>query len=179
MCSSDLEPPAPVPTQPPVVQITSPPNGAELDVISINIEGTVTGEGLLPPALLTMQWGRPPESTAPPFTSALDLTPSGTTRQFSLPFTGVPLGPITVTVTAQNLAALQGTAVSVFTNMPADIQDRHDDEGGAATFGDFRFGAIEAECVAAIYDLGLIARFKGEIYVVRGAIGRASCRERV
>src|SRR6266542_3963298 len=37
------EPPAPVPTQPPVVQITSPPNGAELDVISINIEGTVTG----------------------------------------------------------------------------------------------------------------------------------------
>jgi hypothetical protein len=164
------EPPAPVPTQPPVVQITSPPNSAELDVANITIQGTVTGDAILSPGTLTMQWGRPPESTAPPFTSALDLTQTGATWQFSFPFNNVPLGPITVTVTAKNLAALEGTAVSVFTNLPADIQDRFDQDGGAATFGDFRFGATDTGCVAAVYERGLIARFEGAIYIVRGLI---------
>ena len=95
---------------PPVVQITSPANGAELDVSTIDIAGTVTGEGLLSPVKLTMTFARPPESTAPPFTSDLSLTGTGTTRQFSLlGFTSVPLGPITVTVTAENFAATQRT----------------------------------------------------------------------
>src|SRR5262245_6880349 len=164
------EPPAPLPTQPPLVQITSPPNGAALDVTNISIEGTVAGEAVLSPATLTMQWGRPPESTAPPFTSALDLAAVGATWQFSFPFNNVPLGPITVTVTATNLAALEGTAVSVFTNLPGDIQDRYDQDGGAATFGDFRFGALDTGCVAAIYELGMIARLNGAIYVVHGLI---------
>jgi hypothetical protein len=41
------EPPPPPPNQPPVVQITSPANGADLDVATIDITGTATGEGLV------------------------------------------------------------------------------------------------------------------------------------
>jgi hypothetical protein len=48
----DGEPPAPPPPTPPVVQITAPLNGADLDVNDIDIAGTVTGEGLLSPVFV-------------------------------------------------------------------------------------------------------------------------------
>ena len=41
------EAPAPTPTAPPFIQIISPANGAELDVDTIDINGTVSGAGLL------------------------------------------------------------------------------------------------------------------------------------
>lgn len=166
------EPPAPPPPTPPVVQITSPTDGAELDVSTIDIAGTVTGEGLLSSVALTLLYSLPPESTAPPFTSDLSLTGTGTTRQFSLPgFTGVPLGPITVTVTAQNFAAQQGTDSITFTNLPAAIRSRFDQEKGAATLGEFRFGLVLNGCKIAVYEQGAIsADDAGVTYVVRGDI---------
>jgi hypothetical protein len=153
------EPPPPPPTQPPVVEITSPVNGADLDIDSIDIAGTATGQGLVSPAKLTIEWRRPPEqSAAPPFTSDLELVGAGTTRPFSLPhFTGLPLGPITVTVAAENFNGLKGTASSSFTNLPAAIRSRFTAEGGAARLGAFRFGLVLNGCKVAVYDHGAIS----------------------
>ena len=168
----DGDPPPPPPPAPPVVQVTSPPNGAELDVATIDIAGTVTGQGLLATAKLTVLYRRPPESTAPPFTSALGLNGSGTTRTFSLTgFTGVPLGPITITVTAQNFAAQEGSGSTTFNNLPAAIRGRFAAEGGAATFGGFRFGLFLDGCKVAVYDQGAIsADLAGVTRLIRGAI---------
>jgi hypothetical protein len=165
------EPPGQVPTTPPVVQITSPVNGSEVDVSTIDIAGTVIGEGLLSPVTLTMLFARPPESTAPPFTSVIDLVGTGTTRQFSLPgFTGVPLGPITVTVEAENTGALKGTGSSTFTNLPAAIRDRFTAEGGAATFGAFSFGLVSGGCRIAVYERGAISVSGVDTRVIRDQI---------
>ena len=165
----DGEPPAPTPTAP-VVQITSPPNGVNLDILTMDITGTVTGEGLISPVKLTVLFARPPGSTAPPFTSDLALTGTGTTRQFALlGFTGVPLGPITVTVTAQNFGAQEGSASVTFTNLPAAIAARFTAEGGATTFGAFRFGG-RGECTVAVYERGAISLKNGATFVIRGDI---------
>jgi hypothetical protein len=165
------EPPT-QPPEPPVVEITAPANGAELDVSTVDIAGTVTGEGLLSPVQLTLIYGRPPESTAPPFTSVLDLIGTGTTRHFSLPgFSGVPLGPITVTVTAQNFGALTGTASVTVTNLPIAIRDRFTAEGGVASLGAFGFGLFADGCKIAVYELGAIsADSAGETRIIRGEI---------
>ena len=166
------EPPSPVPTEPPVVQIISPANGADLDVDTIDINGTVTGEGLLSPVTSTFAYKQPPESTAPPLNLVFDLTGSGTTRQFQLPggFSGVPMGPITITAKAQNTGNLTGTATSTFNNLPAAIRDRFNADGGAAAFGAFRFGLVRGACKIAVYEQGAISANGGATFVIRGQI---------
>jgi len=166
------EAPAQQPTTPPVVEITSPLNGAELDVSTIDIAGTVTGEGLLSPVKLTLPYAQPPESTAPPLSSVLALTGTGTTRQFSLQgFGGVPLGPITVTITAENSGALTGTGSVTFTNLPVAIRNRFTAEGGAATLGAFRFGLFLDGCKVAVYEQGAISTDgAGVTRLIRGNI---------
>jgi hypothetical protein len=166
------EPPAPVPATPPVVQILSPANGVDRDLNQIDIAGTVTGEGLLSPVTMTMTSLRPLESSAPPFTSVIDLTGTGTTRSFALPIFGqAPLGPITITVTAENIAGLRGSATSTFTNLPDAIRNRFAAEGGAATFGAFRFGLFLDGCKVAVYEQGIISTDgSSATLLVRGAI---------
>jgi hypothetical protein len=168
----DGEPPAPPPPTPPVVQITTPLNGAELDVTRIDIAGTVTGQGLLSPVFVTIEERRPPESTAPPFRSALALTGSGTTWQFSLlGFGTLGLGPIKIAVEAENTAGQKGTASVSITNLPAAIKDRFDQEGGAATFGEFRFGSSGVGCRIAFYERGAISvDSSGDDTLIRGDI---------
>jgi hypothetical protein len=163
--------PPPEPPKKPVVKITAPLDGAELDVTTIDIVGTVKGRGLLSPVKLIMEYGRPPESTAPPFTSDLPLTGTGNTRQFSLPnFSIVPFGPVTVTVTATNSGGLIGTAAVTFNNLPTAIRDLFAAEGGNASFGVFRFGLFMEGCKIAIYELGAIS-FDGTVTrVIRGEI---------
>ena len=114
-----------------------------LDTSTLDISGTVKGEGLVSPVTLTMNYARPPESTAPPFTSSLELTGTGTSRNFALPgFTGLPMGPITISVTASNSGGKTGSAVVSITNMPAAILGRFAAEGGSATFGALSFGLV-------------------------------------
>ncbi|HEY4283359.1 MAG TPA: hypothetical protein VGM62_09865, partial [Chthoniobacterales bacterium] len=166
------EAPAPTPTAAPIVQIITPANGAELDVDTIDINGTVTGDGLLSPVFATFAYLQPPESTAPPINLAFDLTGSGTTRQFQLPggFSGVPMGPITITASATNTANLTGTATNVFNNLPAAIRDRFNADGGAATYGAFRFGVIRGGCKIAVYQQGAISTNGSATFVIRGEI---------
>ena len=169
----DGEPPAPPPLEPPVVEILSPVNGSERDVDTLDIAGIVTGEGLLSPVTVTVAYRLPPESTAPPITLVLDLTGTGTTRPFSLPggFGGVPMGPITITASAQNFGGLTGTATSTITNLPIAIKNRFDDEGGAAVLGEFDFGIVADGCKIAIYAQGAIsADGAGATHLVRGNI---------
>ncbi len=165
--------PAVVPTQPPVVQILSPANGGERDLNQLDISGTVSGDGLLPAVTLTVDSRQPPESTAPPFTSDVDLTGSGTTRQFALPIFGpAPLGPITITASAENTAGLKGTGASTFNNLPAAIRNRFSADGGAAAFGAFSFGLFLGDaCKIAVYDLGAISTDGSQATrVIRGDI---------
>ena len=168
----DGEPAAP-PPPPPQVVITSPPDGALFDTNAFTIEGTITGEGLLPTAKAFVEYGRPPEQAGlPPFTTALSVFGTGTTRQFNLPggFQGAPLGPIKITVEAENFAALKGTATSTFTNMPLPIRNRAAAEG--AGIGDFRFGVFGAGCKVAVYQNAAISApgFGDETFVIRGNI---------
>jgi hypothetical protein len=164
--------PAPPITTPPAVEIETPVNAAEMDVSTFDIAGTVSGDGLLSPVKLTLMYGRPPESTAPPFTSDLDLSGSGTTRQFALlGFTTVPLGPLTITVTAENSSALTGNAAVTVTNLPVAVRDRFTAEGGAASLGAFRFGLFADGCRIAVYDLGAICvDGPGVTRIIRGEI---------
>jgi LGFP repeat len=159
------------PPNPPTVHINAPINGSQLDVASIDIGGTVTGQGLVSPVKLTVTFGRPPESTAPPFTSDLALLGTGTTRQFSLPGFAAPLGPIQVTVTAQNSAAKSGTASVTVTNLPTAIRNRFVSEGGAASLGAFHFGLFAGACKIAVYQSGAISvDGAGATHVIRGQI---------
>jgi len=178
------EPPPPPPAQP-VVTITQPINGISVDIPGdipkLAIAGTVAGEGLLSPVTVTIAFRRPPESaTLPPLTLELNLTGSGTTRQFSLPdgMSEVPLGPITVTATAQNFAGLTGSATSTFTNLPQAVKDRFGNEGGAAVLGEFQYGVvlqyvhdnIVDTCRIAVYEHGAISGRSGGAIVIRGDV---------
>jgi hypothetical protein len=169
------QPPPPPPTQP-VVMITQPIDGINVDIPGdipkLDIAGTVTGDGLLSRVTVTIAYKRPPESaTLPPLTLELDLTGSGTTRQFSLPdgMLGVPLGPITITATATNIAALSGSATSTLTNLPIAVRNRFITEGGEAVLGAFQYGILGA-CSIAVYEHGAISGRSGGAILIRGDI---------
>ena len=170
------DPAAPLPTEAPVVQLTQPVNGINVDIPNdiprLDIAGTVTGDGLPSQVTVTVGFKRPPESAnLPPLTLVLDLTGIGTTRQFTLQggMTPLPLGPIVVTATAENIAGLKGTATSTLTNFPQAVRDRFNVEGGAAVFGEFQYGLLGA-CAIAVYEHGAISGRNGGAIVVRGDV---------
>jgi hypothetical protein len=170
------EPPTPTPTEPPVVQLIKPLNGLELDIPDdipiMEIEGTVTGDGLVSPVNVTVANLQPPESTAPPLNVALALTGTGATRQFALAggIALLPLGPITVTATAENTGAFRGTATSTFNNFPLAIRNRFITEGGAAVLGTFRFGLLAGPCRIAVYENAAISAAGGGAILFRGDV---------
>jgi len=146
------------PTAPPQVVIATPVDGSELDVQAFSLDGTITGEGLVPTARTIIDYGRPPEQTGPAFTSALTVSGTGTTRQFALPggFSGVPLGPIRITVEAENFVGVRGAATATITNLPAAIRARAAVEGAPA-LGAFRFGVFGDACTVAVYQHAAIS----------------------
>lgn len=168
------DPPPPPPDVAPVVQITAPPANGDVDIETLDIAGTVTGEGLISPVNLTIEFRRPPESTAQPFKSQLVLTGTGTTRSFALQgFTGVPMGPIKISVEAENLGGLKGNASITFNNFPAPIRNRLQAEllAGNPPFGTFSFGVVASGCKIAIFSNGAIsADSAGVTRVFRGDI---------
>ncbi len=163
------EPPPPPPSEAPVVEITSPADGAELDGSPIAVAGTVLGDALFPYATLTLEVGRPPDSTAPPLTAAMALAGTGATRSFALDL-GLGIGPHRLTVAAENAAHLVGEDTVLFTSLPQAIRQRFAGDGGAATFGELRYGGVGTNCTMAVYDLGAIGAVGTATFVVRGAI---------
>jgi hypothetical protein len=163
----------PLPTQPPVVQLTQPINGINIDspgdIPKIDIAGMVTGDGLLSTVTVTVAYRLPPESTALPLTLVLSLTGTGTTRQFMLMGGMIPpLGPVTVTASAKNIAGLEGTAASTLTNLPLAVRNRFFTDGGAAAYGDFQYGLLG--CAMAVYERGAISGRNGGAIAIRGDI---------
>jgi hypothetical protein len=170
------DPAPPLPTDPPVVHLIQPVDGINVDIPNdiplLDIAGTVTGDGLPPNVTVTVGFKRPPESAnLPPLTLVLQLIGTGTTRQFTLPggMTPLPLGPIVVTATVENIAGLKGTATSNLTNFPKAVRDRFFTEGGTAVFGEFQYGVLGA-CAIAIYEHGAISGQNGGAIVIRGDI---------
>lgn len=170
------EPPIPTPTEPPVVQLIRPINGLELDIPDdipiMDISGTVTGDGLISPVNVTVGNLQPPESTAPPLNVALNLTGTGATRQFALAggIALVPLGPITVTATAENTGGLKGTATSTFNNLPLAIRNRFTTAGGSAVLGTFQFGLFAGPCRIAVYEHAAISAAGGGAILIGGDV---------
>ena len=165
------EPPPPPPPSPPVVQITSPTNGAQLDLMgALPVMGTVSGPGLLPTVTLNVETKLPPGSTAPPFVVPMALGGTGPTRSFSLAIGLNSLGPISLTVLAENTAALTGSASVQIFNLPQAIRQRYAASGGVTTFGEFSFGADDGSCRIAVYQSGLISVEAGITRVVTGPI---------
>jgi LGFP repeat len=160
---------APPPTSPPLVDITSPTDGAVFNAGTVAFRGTVTGPSLLDTATLRVTMGLPGDSTAPPSNNDVTLQGSGNTRTFSLDY-GALTGPYTLTAIATNTANLQGTKTVHFTVLPDAIRARYDSSGGAGTFGPLRFGSGEAGCVIAVYEKGLIAAVDNATFITTGAI---------
>jgi hypothetical protein len=162
--------PAPLPTVPPQVQITSPQNNAQLDVpTTTKVQGTVTGEGLWPTVTLKLEYPQPPKYAGFPFTSIVPLSVSGTTRTFSVDL-GLGLGPQKLTVEAKNISGLKGNDTVFFMNLPKPISTRYTTAGGQGTFGDFRFGSVIGNCTIAFYKKGAIAVVGTTTRVVLGDI---------
>src|SRR5262249_16265875 len=83
----------------------------------------------------------------------------------------VPLGPVTVRVTAENSGARKASASSTFTNLSTDIRNRFAAEGGTAVLGAFRFGIFREGCKIAVYDQAAIsADGSGITRIIRGPI---------
>jgi hypothetical protein len=150
--------PAPPPPPAPRVVFISPIDGAEIDATTMAITGTVTGDGLLSSVTLTMLFARPPESTAPPFQSSLPLNGAGQARTFAIPdFSIVPLGPISLTVRAENIGGAAGVGSVKINNLPTAIRSRLATEGGPAAFGGFSFGLYASGCRIAVFTQGLVS----------------------
>lgn len=161
---------APTPSAVPLVQITSPANNAQLDVSTVTVQGVVTGTALMPTATLKLQVRRPPESTAPPFTTSVPLSGSGTNRTFTVPLAGLGFGPLVLTLEAENTGGLKGIATVQITNLPAAIRSRYAADGAMNAFGDFRWGTSGDGCKMAVYERGAISVEGSATRVIRGSI---------
>ena len=114
------EAPAPIASAPPVVHITSPPNNAQLDYPSgpLAVQGTVTGEQLLPFVLLELGFSQPAGYAGLPYTDLVPLTGSGTTRTFSSVVMPA-MGPNRLSVEAENTAGKGNDTVLFASLSPA------------------------------------------------------------
>jgi hypothetical protein len=137
---------------------------------SLAIEGTVTGAAVLPTATLKVDYRKPPESTAPPFVTALALAGSGPTRNFSAVVDLRFLGPLAITVEAVNTGGRTGSGSVEITNLPTPIRERYTASGGATALGEFFFGADDGKCRAAVYQRGLVSLQADTTRLVTGPI---------
>ncbi len=164
------EAPEPVPTTPPVVQITAPADNVQLDAASVTVQGTVAGEKLYPSARATVRRGiRPGSSTPSSYILPITLGGSGNARNFAINL-GLWPGPYTVTMEAENIGALNGSDTVSFTNLPAAIRARFASEGGASTFGQLVYGDLAEDCTLAVYERGAIALQAGTTRLIRSPI---------
>jgi hypothetical protein len=165
---SEGESPPPPPTEAPIVEILSPADGAQLDLQNIMVSGTAQGEGLFR-TTLSLAFGLPPGSTAPPLRIPLQLTGAGGERTFEQSLT-TTLGPHTITVEVENVAGSKGSDSVSFVNLTQAIVDRHLREGGDAAFGPLQYGSAAGGCQFAVYQRAAIFADEGTTRVVRGDV---------
>ncbi len=162
--------PPPVANVAPIVKITAPLAQEQLDATLLLVQGTVTGSGLLPTALLTLDTQQAPnEPHLPPFVSALPLGGQGAVLSFATSLK-LGLGPQILTVGAENDAGLKGSAQVQFTNLPAAITNRFALSGGAAALGNLNWVVAGGGCTLAVYDKAAVSSESGVTRVIRGDI---------
>jgi hypothetical protein len=142
--------PATVPTDTPVVTITSSSSGSFVDATSATLTGTVIGNGLLSQVAVSIEHLRAPGDLAPADSTVLALTGTGTTRTFSGPVR-LPLGGVTITVMAKNSGGLEGKTSVSFTNLPAQARDT------VGNLGPLAWGVSSATCRIGVYASGALA----------------------
>lgn len=158
-----------LPTDAPVVVITSPADFTEVTTRRATFAGTVSGEGVLSPLRVEVEVPRPPGSTAPStITSSLPLTGSGDVWTFSGDRL-LSIGPQTFTARAENSGGLSGEAEVRIAYYPAQLLARMDQER-RGRLGRFVFSGSDADCVYAVFERAAVALDDGETFVVRGAI---------
>jgi hypothetical protein len=135
------QPPPSVPTDIPVITITTPANGASLDATSITVAGTVSGSGLLPSMALS--------TGAADF--SVPLAGAGTSRTFSQSLR-IPLGNVTITAKEDNTGGKQGTATISLVNLPAPLRDPTGGRGPLKNAMD-----LSPTCRIAVYQSSAIA----------------------
>jgi hypothetical protein len=146
----DGKPPAIVPADTPVVTITSNATGATIDAATETLTGTVTGNGLPAQVTVTIDHGRGPGDQAPPDSAVIPLVGAGTTRTFAGPIR-LPLGPVTITVTAENSGGLDGKDAVSLTNLPALARDSVGDLGALG------WALATTRCRIGVYARGAVA----------------------
>jgi hypothetical protein len=157
-----------LPDRPPTVTIEEPAGGAEVDASTVVARGTVSGPGLLSTARMTVVMGRPPDSTAPPLRTVVGLSGTGEARTFAEPLSGL-LGPVSITVLAENSGGGQGSQTVDIVNLPESIRRRHAAEGGASALGPLRYGT-RTTCTVAVFGTAAIAAQGTTTHLVRGGI---------
>lgn len=162
--------PPPVPTSPPLVAISAPLAGQQFSQNTTTVQGTITGPQVTS-AKLTVRTRAPLGSTANTvFTYPLTLAGTGDVRTYSQTVS-LGLGEQTVTVEAENTAALRGSTSIAVDYLPSVIRARYTAEGGALAFGAFSFGAGgTAACTYAVWANAAVGAVNGTTFVVRGPI---------
>ena len=172
----DGDPPVPLPTTPPVLQLTSPPQPLLIDVdhgftASVHIAGRVGGEALMPTITVTIDLPGPPDSQAPATNIQVALAGTGKSRTFAAN-PQVTLGHSSLVITATNIAGLSTTAAVEVVYLPAAIRERFRRSGGTRAFGALRYGAIDHDRHVAIYARGAISLHGARTAIVLGAVFR-------
>lgn len=143
-------PAAVVPSDTPVVTITSNATGSTIDAAGETLTGTVSGNGLPPQVTVTIDHLRGPGDQAPPDGAVIALVGTGTTRTFSGPIR-LPLGGVTITVTAENTGGIDGKTSVSLVNLPPLARDTVGDLGPLT----WALGATA--CRIGVYTTGAVA----------------------
>ena len=156
----------------PVVQITNPLSGAQLDLSAVGVHGTVSGDGLMPTVRLTLETPGPTQGgQLPPVVRIISLQHhTGNPDSFST-LLDLGVGPQRITVEASTVNGLSARAEVDFANLPKLITDRFT-AGGAGPVGALNWGAKGKECTLAIYDNGAITTDGQRTYWVAAPIFR-------
>ena len=165
-----LPPPTP-PQTPPVVRITSPLPDQRTSADKFTVQGTVTGQGLAPQAVIRVEVRRPqgsPVRAVSTYPVTLSISPGGV-GTFSQEVE-LGLGPQRITVDAENTAGLRGSAFTRIDSLPDTVRARA--EAQAATLGQFEFGSITRtpDCTYAVYANGAVAKTPVHTFVFIGSI---------
>jgi hypothetical protein len=145
-------PPPPTGAQPQVV-ITTPASGIT-DITSVVLSGTVTGTNIVQNATFTVEFQAPPPGPTVVKTE-FSLTPTSDPTKFTfLVSKAIPPGTVTLTIEAQNIFGVKGSADVVLTNLPSSVLAQCTSTGA---LGAFQYGVTEPKCIVNICAQGAVS----------------------
>ena len=154
----------------PTVHITSPTATLQIATPTFTVKGTVVGQSVDPHAVMTVHVPRPSgSSTIANSTYPITLThTTGNNYTFSQ-VVQLGIGPQTITMDVQNTGGVHGIGKVIADAFPANIRARFNNDGGATTYGAFRFGSVTrfSDCAYAVYAFGAVAAVGSSTFAVQ------------